>query len=219
MNNTLKFTLIAALASLAAIPAWADQTNLVRSLDIQLVGVQQGQTVTLKNVTTTMVDKMKVETTDVINAIGAAIGKTFSPGAQLVVITPLPNGSGTIAIRDGGNSLDVSSFFFQSNLTDAVGKSTVNHKTGKSNGSNYSIQQFGLQDVGGFQPLALHYNLSGVAVENFSIPAIPDPRSELSADVSGAGDIAGNLLILQGTLRVHGQTIEIVPGNPGGPPS
>ena len=39
----------------------------------------------------------------------------------------------------------------------------------------------------------------------------------MSAEVSGAGDSAGNLLILQGTLRVHGQTIEIVPGNTGGP--
>jgi len=52
-----------------------------------------------------------------------------------------------------------------------------------------------------------------VAVEDFSIPAIPGPSSELSADVSGTGDNAGALLILQGTVRVHGQTVEVVPGN------
>jgi hypothetical protein len=183
------------------------------------VGVQQGETVTIKNVTTTTVDRVKVETADIINAIGAAIGNTFSPGARLVVITPLPNGSVTIAIRDGGNSVNVSGFFVQSYLGGPVGRSSVNHKTGKSNGSNYSIQEFGLLDLGGYQPLALHYTLSGVGVENYSIPAIPGPRSEWSADVSGAGDNAGNLLILQGTLRVHGQALEIVPGNPGGPPA
>ena len=105
----------------------------------------------------------------------------------------------TIAIRDGGNSVDVSGFFVHSYLSDAVGRSTANSKTGKSSGSNYSIQEFVLQDVDGYQPLALHYSVSGVAVENFSIPAIPGPRSELSADVSGTGDSAGNLLILQGT--------------------
>ena len=210
---------MAAVASLAAVQAWADQTNLVRNLDIQLVGLQQGETTTIKNITTTTVDKVNVETADVINAIGAAIGNTFSPAAQLVVITALPSGPVTIAIRDGGNSIDVSGFFSQSYLSHAVGKSTANSKTGRSNGSNYSIQQFGLQDVDGYQALAFHYAVSGVAVENFSIPAIPGPGRELSADVSGTGDSAGNLLVLRGTLRVHGQTIEVVPGSGNPPPA
>jgi hypothetical protein len=210
----MKFTVMAALASLAAVQAWADQTNLVRNLDIQLVGLRQGETTTRKNITTTTVDQVKVDTADVINAIGSATGNTFSRGARLVVITPLADGSITIAIRDGGNSVDVTGFFVQSYLSGAVGSSTVNSKTGKSNGSNYSIQGFQLQDAGGYQPLALHYSVSGVAVEDFSIPAIPGPRSELNANVSGTGDSDGNLLILQGTIRVHGQAIEVVPGNP-----
>ena len=218
MKDAMKLTVMAALASLAVVQAWADQTNLVRNLDIQLVGIQQEGAATTKNVTTTSVDRVRVETADVISAIGAATGNTFSPHAQLVVITPLPSGSVTVAIRDRGNSINVSGFFFQSYLSDSVGKSTVNSKNGKSSGSNYSMQEFGLQDVGGYQPLALHYTLSGVAVENFSIPAIPGPRSELSADVSGTGDNAGDLLILQGTVRVHGQSIEIVPDNPNSPP-
>jgi len=218
MKNTMKFTAMAALASLAAVQAWADQTNLVRNLDIQLVGIQQGETTTSKHITTTTVDKVRLDTSDVINAIGSAIGSTFSRDAQLVVITPLPSGTVKIAIRDRGNSIDVSSFFVQSYLSDVVGRSTANNRTGSSNGSNYSVQAFALQDVEGYQPLALHYAVSGVAVENFSIPAIPGPRSELSADVSGTGDNAGALLILQRTLRVHGQTIEVLPGNPNSPP-
>ena len=214
----MKITVMAVLASLSAVPAWADQTNLVRNLEIQLVGVQQGETTTSKHDTTTTVDKVRLDTSDVVNAIGTAIGSTFSRGARLVVITPLTSGSIKIAIRDGGNSVDVSSFFVHTYLSDMVGSSTVNSRTGKSNGSNYSIQAFTLQDVEGYQPLAMHYSVSGMAVEDFAIPAIPGPRSELSADVSGTGDNAGALLILQGTLRVHGQTLEVLPGNPDTPP-
>jgi len=213
MKNTMKITAMAALASLAAVQAWADQTNLVRNLDIQLVGVQQGETTTSKHITTTTVDKVRLDTSDVISAIGTAIGSTFSRDARLVVITPLTSGSIAFAIRDGGNSVDVSGFFVHNYLSDMVGRSTANSTTGRSSGSNYSLQAFGLQDVDGFQPLALHYSVSGVAVEDFSIPAIPGPSSELSADVSGTGDNAGALLILQGTVRVHGQTVEVVPGN------
>ncbi len=219
MKNTMKIAIMATAISLAAAYAWADQTNLVRNLDIRLVGYQQGGTTATRNVTTTTVDKVQVETADVINALATATGNSFSPAAQLVVITPLPSGSATIAVRDGGNSVDVSGFFVHNYLSDVVGKSTINSKTGKSSGSNYSFQEFNLQDVAGYQPMALHYAVSGVGVENFSLPAIPGPRSELSADVSGTGDSAGNLLILQGTIRISGQTIEVVPGNPGGPPA
>ena len=205
--------------SLAAAHAWADQTNLVRNLNIQLAGYQQGGTTATKNVTTTTADKVQVATTDVINAFATATGNSFSPAAQLVVITPLSRGSVTIAVRDGGNSVDVSRFLVQSCLSEAVVKYTANSKSGKSSGSTYSLQGFALQDVDGYQPMPLHYVMSGVAVENFMIPAIPGPRSEVSADVSGTGDSAGNLLILQGTIRVTGQTIEVVPGNASGPPA
>ena len=218
MKSTMKFAVLAALASSAAVQTWADQTNLVRNLDIQLMGVQQGATTTRGSITTTTVVKVKVETADVINSIGSATGSTFSRRAQLVVITPITSGSITIAIRDGGNSVDVTGFFIHSYLSGAVGSSTANSRSGRSSGSNYSIQGFGLQDVEGYQPLTLHYSVSGVAVEDFSIPAIPGPRSELSAEVSGTGDSGGNALILQGTILIHGQTIEVVPGNPNSPP-
>ena len=216
MKHGIKFTVMAALLSLTASQGRADQTNLLRNLDIHLSGVEQGGSSTTKNVTTTTVNKVKIETEDVIAAIGAATGNNFSANAQLMVVTTLPYGPTSTVIRDGGNSVDVGAFLWEGYLSGIVGKSTVNNKTGKSSGSNYSVQEFLLQDNEGYQ-LGLHYDVTGVATENFSIPAIPGPRSELSADVSGSGDIGGNLIILQGTIRVHGQAFEVVPGDGGGP--
>ena len=217
MKNTIKYTVMAACVSLASMHAWGDQTNLVRNLGINLVCIAQGGSTTAGNVTTTSVDKVKVGTDDIIAAIGMATGVNFSSNADLVVIMPLSLGNTTVAIRDGGNSVDVTPFFAHSHLSEAVQKSTANHKNGKANGSNYSLEQFILQDSDAYQPLGLHYTLSGVAVENFTIPAIPGPRSELSAEVSGTGDSGGNLLIIQGTISITGQTVEVVPGNGGNP--
>ena len=219
MKLTTKISILATVMSLAAVQAWADSTNLVRNLDIQFVGLQQGKATTARNVTTTTVDRVQVDTTDVINALATATGNKFSPAARLVVITPLSFGPVTIAVRDRGNSVDVSAFLVQSSLSDSVGKSTVNTKTGKASGSDYSYQKLVLQDVDGYTAMPLHYVVTGVAIENFSVPAIPGPRSELNADVSGAGDSGGNLLILGGTIRISGQSIEVVPGFPGGPPA
>ena len=217
MKNAIKYTAIITLVSLGTFPTWADQTNLVRNLEINLTGIQQGGATTVKNVTTTTLDKVKLDTSDIISALGAATGNTFSSNAQLVVIEPLPGGADSIEIRDGDVSVGVTGCFPQSYLSDLVGKSTVNNRTGKASGSSYGIQQFTLQDYVLFQPLTLHYVVSGVTVENFTIPAIPGPRREMSADVSGAGDVDGKLVILQGTIRIFGQSIELVPG--GGPPT
>ena len=218
MKNGIGITAIAALMSLAATQAWADQTNLVRNLEVKLVGIEQGGSATVKNVTTTTVNRVKVENDDIIRALGTATGNTFSSQARLVALSPLPGGLTTIAVRDGANSVDVTAFFVQTYLSDLVGKSTVNSKTGKANGTNYSLQQFALQDAGDAQ-LALHFAVSGVGIENFSIPAIPGPRSELNADVSGTGDTGGNLLIIQGTIRIFGQSIEVVPDGGGNTPT
>ena len=216
MKNTIKYTLMATCISLASVQAWGDQTNLVRNLEINLVGIAQGSSTTAGNVTTTSVDKVKVATDDIIGAIGMVTGNNFSSNAELVVITPLSIGSTTVAIRDGSNSVDVTAFFAQSYLSDVVQQAAVNHKSGKAHGSNYSVQQFTLQDSSAYQPLALHYVVSGVGVEDFTIPAIPGPRSELSAQGSGTGDSGGNLLIIQGTISITGQTVEVVAGG-GGP--
>ena len=216
MKNSIRYAVMATCITLAQVQAHADQTNLVRTLDINLVGIEQGDTTTKGNVTTANVNTVNVGSDDIVAAIGKATGNNFSPNAQLVVITPVWSDEGTVAIRDGGNSVDVTAFFAQTHLSDVVGKYTANRKNGKATGSNYTLEQFTLQDVGGYQPLALHYVVSGMAVEDVTLPAIPGPRTELKAVVSGTGDSGGNLMIIQGTIRIYGQTVEVVSGG-GGP--
>jgi len=218
MKNSIRLAVVATVIGVGSISALADQTNLVRNLDIQLSGIVQGDTTTTKNVTTTSVTKVSVGNSDIIGAIGIVTGNSFSSNAKLLVITPVPVGGSSIVIRDGGNQVDVTQFFVQSFLTQQIGKSTVNSKTGKASGSNYSLQEFSFVDAGGYDPVAFHYSVSGVATENFSIPAIPGPRSELKADVSGAGDLNGELLLLQGSIKVSGQAVEVVVGGGGPPP-
>jgi hypothetical protein len=209
--------MLATVLSLAAMQAGADQTNLVRSLTIQLVGLKQGDSSTTQNITTTTLDRARVDTRDVIDAISAVTSVQFSAQAQLVVVTPLPSGDPMVEIRDAGTSMDVSPFFGFEKVSQAVGRSTANSKTGKYAGSSYSIQRFVLQDFPAYGALSLHYNLSGIAVEIFSNTVNPGARDELEADVSGAGDSAGQLLILQGTIRLRGYTLEVVPDGGGQP--
>ena len=217
MKHSIKYTTIASWMALAALPVLADQTNMVRSLQINLTGIQQGPATTVKNTTTTTVKKINLGNDDIIGALSQATGARFSSNAQLVVVSPLPFGDESIQVQDGGNKVDVTPFFTQNYLSLIVGKSTVNQRTGVANGSDYSVQQFILQDWAGYPPLGLHYVVSGIATENFKFPPIPGPRHELSAEVSGAGDIDGDLVILQGTIKVTSQNFEVVPS--GGDPT
>ena len=193
MKHTTKLAMLAAVLGLAAVQARADHTNLVRNLSIDLVGYQQGDGTTSRNVITTTVDKVKIGTQDVIAAISAVTGVSFSAAAQLVVITPLPDGCPSVEIRDAGTKMDISAFFGFQRLSEAVGKSTANSKTGKYTGSSYSIQRFVLWDFAVYGPLPLHYDLNGLTTEAFSNTAPPGPHNEVEADVSGAGDSNGAL--------------------------
>jgi len=207
---------MAAWISLATLPVLGDQTNLVRNLEINLVGFEQGGTTTVKNVTKTDVNQFNLATADIVAALGAATGNNFSKQAALVVITPVHGAPPSVEVRDGANSVDVTAFFAQTSVGPMFESSTSNSKTGKANGSLYSIQEFTLQDSPDYQPLPLHYTLSGLAIENFTVPAIPGPARELSAEVSGMGDSEGNALLFRGTIRIYGQQVEVVQGG-GGP--
>src|SRR6266536_5515473 len=111
MTHFNKLTAIAALFALAAFDSNADTTNLVQDINIQLTGYRQGATQTNGVAVLTGVDKTHVGTDSVIAALGAATGNSFSGYARLVSVTPLPDGFSKVQIRDGGSSVDVTSFF------------------------------------------------------------------------------------------------------------
>jgi hypothetical protein len=212
MKQIVKLTAIAALFVVSAAHTKADQTNLVQNLSIRLSGITQGQPETSGNVVRTSVAFWRVGTGDVIKQLGSATGNSFSDQAKLVVVTPLPSGTSAIVVRDGTGSVDVTSFFVYEQKSGFVSSSHANLKTGRSGSSNYSIQRLALTDSVAYSTvLGLHFDVQGVAVETSATSAAGDTRTELDAGVSGSGDENGNLLILEGSFRVYGHTLEVVP--------
>lgn len=188
--------------------AYADTTNLVQTVRVQLLGLRQGGTRTFGNVTTKSVDVVNVGTRRVIEALAAATGSSISSTGRLVMVTPLNSGlSRRFELRDGSTTVDVSAFFTYQSWSDTVEGSTVNNRTGRSVVTDYSIQQFVLHDADG-AALNLHFDVNGVATQNNVNSAI---GNDVSIDAAGSGDREGDLLILQGTIGIFGHALETVP--------
>jgi hypothetical protein len=202
--------LTAFMATLSVAHSFADQTNLVQNLQIQLFGVSQGGTFSNAYVTVTSANFTAVDTRRVIAALGTATGNTFSRGSALVLVTPLDGSSATLEVRDGSNHVDVTGFFAKEQIGDSVINSVSSNRSGRSFATEYSIQRLALQNSAGYPDLNLHFDVRGFAVQNSS-----GPGSYLSANVSGTGDRNGSLLILQGSFSVRGGTLEVVPDSGG----
>ncbi len=212
MKHSMKITAVISALTLVAGSVLAQQTNLVQTLSVQLYGVKQGNTTTNGNVVVSNVGTATIGTGDIINALGAATGNTFSHAATLAVVTRLPDGWPDVDVIDGSNTVDVTSFVVIQPLSGSVDSSVTNTKNGRTSGNSYSIEQFTLQD--GYAPLTLHFNVNGVAVGTFSDSAALGQRTSVDASVAGSGDRNGNPLILEGTVRIFGDTLQVVASQP-----
>jgi len=212
MKPTLRFTLML-LLSVGAWRAQADQTNVVQELTIRLDGLTQGPTVTSGNVAITSTRGRHINDGDIIAALGTALGTAFSDASKLLVITPIDGGTSTIVVRDGSTSTDVSAFFVHEQNSGTVSSSELNLRTKRGNSTDYSVQRFALKDVLDLSPLGLHFDVSGIAVETSQTSPNNGDRTTLDASVSGAGDLAGQVVILEGRVRIHGYALEVVPDN------
>jgi hypothetical protein len=208
MKQAFTLTAIVGLLTVAAAQAQTFQTNLVQNLNVQLFGLKQGGTTTNGNYIITSANTTTLGTGEIINALGAATGNSFSRAATLNVVTPLPDGAPGVTVQDGTNAVDVSSFFRLQSLSGSVDNSVVNTRTGRSSSSDYSVAQFVLQD--GLAPLNLHFSVSGLAVENTFSTAGLGNLGNVDATVTGAGDRNGNLLILEGSIHIHGDTLQVI---------
>ena len=211
------------LAMLAAVLAFTtvrsvgqQQTNLVQDLDIQLSGLRQAGSVTNHGVVTTDVAAAQLGRADVVRALAAATGNTFSRTARLILITPLPSGSASVAVQDGDNRVDVTSFFLFEQDSDFLTSSTLSLRTGLGASSDYSLQRFALVDAFGYPALTVHFDVRGIQTSNVTTTANRAPRYDSEADVTGSGDKAGSLLLLQGTIRFQGSSFEVVASPPPG---
>jgi hypothetical protein len=221
MNQIKKLTAIAALFTVAALRSNADTTNLVQDVNIQLTGFRQGATQTNGNNVSTGVDTTRVGTAAVIAALGATTGNSFSTSARLVSVTDLAGSSSSVQVRDGGNSVDVTPFFGSQQFGDTLQTRVTNTRNGRSSESDFSVQRFTLHDVGGYQPLTLHFDVQGITqVDDSANGGVSSPGSNLTGNVVGTGDRNDRFMILQGTISLHGHSTEVVPGggdDDGGP--
>jgi hypothetical protein len=210
--NIVKLAAMAALVSLGVSQARSDQTNVVQNIGIQLLGVQKGGPVTGRFQVATGFAPANIDTRQVVQALGAGTANTFSGRAKLVLVTPLGGGFSSIQVRDGTNTVDVSSFFAHDQLSDFVSGSVSNTFTRKIVDLDYSIQRFALANSGSAS-LGLHFDVNGFALETMSNEF--SGASHLEIRVSGSGDLNGNLVILQGSIEVEGGKLEVVAGGVG----
>jgi hypothetical protein len=209
MNRITKLLSLAAFVALGTTQTWADQTNLIQDLNIQLLGYKQGSTSTNRNTVTTSLDAVRVSNRDVIAALGTATGTTFSKSAKLVIVTPLPSGTPVIQVRDSGNSVDVTSYLSFTQQGNALTTSRISLRNSTGSSTVYSVQSLSLIDPTG-GTTALRFTVQGVAESTAAITSNAVPDTETDATVTGVGESSDTTLILQGAVRISGHKVEVV---------
>ncbi len=192
--------------ALQTAPAQVTNTEEALVLNFNLNGVSQGPTATTPGGVASDVRVSTITSRDVIQVLGAATGNNFSRKARLILITPTNNlEDWTVQIQDGGTTVDVTGFVVHNPGGASVGSAFVNNRTGAANGTEYSIDGFGLQDQAGYPSLSAHFGVSGFTATTST--GLVNRRGQvigqtdsIQADVSGTGDSNGQLLIIEGTV-------------------
>lgn len=219
MTQPIRITALAALflaAALGATQAQVTQTDEVLILNIQLNTVSQGPTSSARGIVQSQVQTSEITSRDVIQALGAVTGNTFSRRARLTLLTPTNNlENWTVQIRDGSNVVDVTGFFGHQPGGASVGSAWVVTRTGEAGGTSYSIDGFALQDQAGFAPLSLHFSVSGLTITTETgvinrAGRVSSRTDRIVGQVSGTGDAQGALLLIQGTISAEGVGTETV---------
>lgn len=193
------------------------QTDEILVLKINLTAVSQSAVATSQNGIITDLQTNTITSADVIQALGASLGDTFSATAKLEVLAPT-NGldSWTFQIKDGSNpAVDVSGFFSHQMGYPSVGTAWVNSTTGQSGITDYSVDSFSLQDQGGYPVLSMHFSLSGFTAINSKAVlnkkgVVVGQTDSISIRASGTGDTQGNPAVFTGSIKAGGVGTETV---------
>jgi hypothetical protein len=210
-----RFTLAMVALLTVAVTGYAQQSNLVQNINIHLLGLKQGGTSTNRSIISTDVDFVRVSSRQVVVALGAATGNSFSWGARLVLVSPLDSGDRHVEVRDGDKKVDVTGFFSIEPVSDSVQRSELNTRTGRYFANDYFIERFALHNNEG-SAVGLHFDVRGFAIETSSNGIDRQPGGNLRLDAAGSGDRNGVLLILQGFISVTDGALEEAEGG-GGP--
>jgi hypothetical protein len=214
-QKLMKVMKIAAMLALLALATTtqsrADHTNLVQTINLRLYGLKQGATTTNRSLVMTSVNTVRLDTRQVIQALAAATANTFSPTSRLALVTPLNGGSPSVQVRDGDVRVDVTGFFVLEQIGTSVTSGIVNTRTGASVQTTYSIQRLALREVEDPSALTVHFDVNGLAVDTTTTNIGRHwPGNGSTIDVTGTGDRHGAPLVIQGTISVIGNSLEIV---------
>ena len=214
--KVMKLATMVVLLAIGVTQTYADQTNLVQNINFRLFGLRQGGTTTNRSLIITSVDTVRLNTRQVIEALAAATANSFSSTSRLVLVTPVDGGVPAVQVRDGDNKVNVSGFFVINQIGSSVSSSMLNTRNGASVQNTYSIQRFVLQDAGD-STLTTHFDVNGLAVETETNNVWQRrPGNGFDVDVTGTGDRNGDALIIQGSINLFGNTLEVVSSGGGG---
>jgi hypothetical protein len=207
--KTFKLAVLAAVAFVCTSQVQAQTTNLVQNLSIQLYGYSQGGASHFGSIVTTNVNVVRVDTRQIIQALGVATFNAFSSTSKLVVVEPVTGDARPrVQVRDGNRKpVDVSDFLVIQSLSDTVNGSVINTKNGRGTTIGYEVAGFSLRD--GDESISLHFEVNGIATSNSSTPAFGPFSNTVDVNVSGSGDRNGTLMILQGSVDIFGHTVEV----------
>ena len=121
----------------------------------------------------------------------------------------MDGGTSSVEVRDGDQSVDVTEFFLLEQVGDSVTGSVLNLRSGNSTQTIYSVQHIALKDAAGYAPLNLHFDVSGLG--NDTANDFRRRGNGLTVFGAGSGDLNGAALVIQGSVIISGQTLEVVP--------
>ena len=223
MKKPITFIPIAALVLAVALQtasAQVPQTDELLALNIQLNTIAQGPTTSARGVVRSTVQTSRLTSGDIVQAIAASMGTTFSGQAGLYLLTPTNNlDNWTVQVRDGNRAVDVSGYFRHQDGASSVASAFVNTKNGNAGDVEYSIDSFTLRDSPAFGGLSVHFDLSGLTVETIrgivQHGQVAGQMDRIVAKVSGTGDYQGSLLLIEGTISAEGVgTVTVTPPPP-----
>jgi hypothetical protein len=200
MKRTVTLGVVTSLLALgvATTRAQTDTNNTVtlqaQPLNVVLSGwAQNGASVT----------PVRINTKDVLNALGAAMGTNASARARLVLLTDDQNNQAIVVREMNGRTpvdTDVSGFFGRQTVL-SVERSNANSR-GRLAGVRYAIDQFSFGSTDTNSPTRVSFTVQGFTTSNLS-------NSSFVSQVNGTGNVTDKGdAVLRGTISGAGAKSE-----------
>ena len=196
MKNTVKLAAIGALMVAGLVQSQAQTSNVTFNVSQALTVALTGWAQTGGGSNSTSVTSVHIGTKDVIGALAAATGTSFSPKAKLLILSASDGSSTSIIVRDvaGKTNVDTDVSAFLARTTSVTAEKAVTSASGKTTGTMYSIDTF---TFGGGTNAATSLSFTVQAYTTTSLNS-----GAFSSAVNGSGTTtAGDTAVLKGNIN------------------